>query len=133
MFQPSDHTRSRLTDEPIIWMTTVRPDGRPQASPVWFLYEGDEILVFSKKSPRVTNVRTNPAVALNLEGNGEGGDIVTIEGTARLVEDEPPSTANADYVAKYEARMARNGWTPQRFAELYPVAIRITCDRGRAW
>ncbi len=114
-------------------MTTVRPDGRPQSSPVWFLVDGDEFVVYSATTSRVTNIEANPAVALNLDGNGLGGDIVTIEGTARIVADEPPAHESAAYVAKYRERMARNGWSPEQFGEMYPVAIRIRFERGRAW
>ena len=32
----------RLRSEPIMWMTTVTPDGRPQPSPIWFLWSGAE-------------------------------------------------------------------------------------------
>ncbi len=133
MFDDQPRAQARLRDELIIWMTTVRPDGRPQTSPVWFLADGPEVLVYSAATSRIANVEANPAVALNLDGNGMGGDIVTIEGTARLVPTEPAAHANERYVTKYRQAMERNGWTPERFSELYPVAIRIALDRGRAW
>lgn len=133
MFDEQPRAWQRLIDEPIIWMTTVTAAGQPQTSPVWFLLDGDEVLVYSARSRRLTNIAANPRVALNLDGNGRGGDIVTVEGTARLVRDEPPASTNPAYVAKYVAFMARNGWTPAQFSDLYPVAVRIRLDRGRAW
>ncbi|HSF87204.1 MAG TPA: TIGR03667 family PPOX class F420-dependent oxidoreductase [Acidimicrobiia bacterium] len=133
MFDDHARARQRLADELVAWMTTVRPDGRPQTSPVWFLVEGDEILVYSAETARLRNIAGNPHVAMNLDGNGRGGDIVTLEGTARIVPGERPASANATYVAKYEAAMERNEWSPDRFAELYPVAVRVTFERGRAW
>ena len=45
MFDGNARARQRLDEELIAWMTTVRPDGRPQTLPVWFLVEGEEILV----------------------------------------------------------------------------------------
>lgn len=133
MFENSERARARLATEPIIWMTTVRPNGQPQTSPVWFMVDGEELLVYSARSSRVANITTNPHVALNLDGNGQGGDIVTIEGTARIVPDERPASDNPAYVAKYHAFMERNGWTPEDFSLRYPVAVRIRFDRGRAW
>jgi Pyridoxamine 5'-phosphate oxidase len=38
------HAERRLRTEPIVWLTTVRADGRPQSSPVWFLWDGDGYL-----------------------------------------------------------------------------------------
>jgi PPOX class probable F420-dependent enzyme len=133
MFDDHVRARRRLEEELIAWMTTVRPDGRPQTSPVWFLVEGDEILVYSADTARVGNIVTNPAVAMNLDGNGRGGDIVTLEGTARVVPGEPPASTNDAYVGKYRAAMQRNGWSPERFSELYPIGIRVAFVRGRAW
>jgi PPOX class probable F420-dependent enzyme len=133
VFENHPHARERLATDLIAWLTTVRPDGRPQTSPVWFLIDGNDLLVFSAKTARVHNLVSNPHVAVNLDGNGRGGDIVTLEGTARIVADEPPASSNVAYVAKYAQAMERNGWTPERFSALYPMAIRIRFDRGRAW
>jgi len=125
---------ARLTDEKIIWLTTVRPNGQPQASPVWFLYLNDEFLIYSLPgTARTSNIEANPRVSLNLDGNGEGGDIVAIEGTARLDPDPAPSTDVKPYQEKYAGFIARNGWTPESFAADYPIAIRITPVRSRAW
>jgi PPOX class probable F420-dependent enzyme len=133
MFHDHPKARRRLADEPIIWMTTVTAGGQPQTSPVWFILDGDEVLVYSARSRRLANIAANPQVALNLDGDGRGGAIVTFEGTARVVPDEAPASANGAYLAKYATFMARNGWTPERFSELYPVAVRVRFARGRAW
>ena len=42
------HVEQRLREEPIIWLTTVRPDGRPHTVPVWFLWDGETFLIFSQ-------------------------------------------------------------------------------------
>ena len=124
----------RLATEKIAWMTTVRGNGQPQTSPVWFLRIDDEFLVYSKAgTARTANLEANPRVSLNLDGNGAGGDIVVIEGTSRIDDAAPPSTDVPDYQDKYAGYIARNGWTPQSFAADYPIAIRITPTRVRAW
>lgn len=130
----NEKVRERLANEPVIWMTTVRADGQPQTSVIWFLLEGDEILMYSKDGTiRNRNVLVSPMVALNLDGNGRGGAVVTIEGTARIDDEAPSADKHEAYVAKYKSFMDRNGWTPEDFAGRYPVAIRTTIDKLRAW
>lgn len=123
----------RLADDLIIWMTTVTASGNPQSSPVWFLREGEELLVFSLDSARVRNLTLNPRVALNLNSDRHGGHVTTMEGTARVVDDAPPADEHEVYVTKYFESMKSLGWTPADFASRYATAIRITVDRIRAW
>ena len=133
MIDPNSRAGERLASELIAWMTTVAPDGTPQTSPVWFLWDGEEFLVYSLNSARTRNIAENPRVSLHLDGNGLGGDIVTLEGTARIVADEPSAAEAPAYVAKYQERMAAYGWSAEKFAADYPVALRITPTKLRAW
>jgi len=124
----------RLETELIAWLTTVRPDGQPQSSPIWFLWTDGEIMLFSLAgTPRVANIRANPRVAFNLNSNADGGDIVTLEGKARIVDEEVPEAALAAYWAKYDASIEAEGWTRGSFRTDYPVVVRITPTRARVW
>jgi PPOX class probable F420-dependent enzyme len=122
----------RLADDKIAWLTTVDPDGQPQASPIWFLWDDGEVLLFSdRRARRNGNLQDQPRVAFNLHTTAGGGEVITMEGTARLVPDEPPSSTNAAYQAKYGAWIAEYGWTTDWFDEHYPHAIRIRPTRWR--
>lgn len=126
-------TAERLDRPLIIWLTTVTADGQPQSSPVWFLRDGERIVVYSlPNAPRVRNVRANPHVSLNLNATDDGSDVVSIEGTASL-EDGPPSTDLPAYQAKYLPLIAQYGWTPESFARDYPQRIVITLTRVRSY
>lgn len=125
----------RLRNELVLWLTTVTPNGQPQTSPVWFLWVDDEILLFSRAhTPRPGNIRANPRVAANFDSDGDGGDVVSIEGEARIAREK---TAAADvplaYVEKYAAKLASSGWTMTSMLVDYPVEIRIRPTRIRAW
>ncbi len=123
----------RLETERVGWLTTVASDGTPQTSPVWFLWDGDTFLVYSLDSKRIRNLTESPRVSVNLDGNGMGGDIVIVEGTA-LVEPGLPSAAdNPDYLVKYQPVMDEYGWTPAWFAERYSVPVRIVPSKYRHW
>ena len=130
----SDKIRRRLEDEVVIWMTTVDADGKPQTSVVWYWWDGSEFLIYSlDPTARLRNLATNPHVSLNLDGNGRGGDVVTIEAIATL-DPEAPSAADMDeYVRKYSHRMDRGWGGPQGFADKYPTAIRARPTRVREW
>jgi PPOX class probable F420-dependent enzyme len=122
----------RLVDDLIAWLTTVAPGGQPQASPVWFLWADGEFIVFSRAgTPRERNIRANPRVSINLDGDGEGGNIVTIEGEARIDPGTGGATEHPAFLAKYAALLASYEWTPARFAADYPLLVRIRPTRFR--
>ena len=123
----------RLNDERVGWLTTVKADGTPQSSPVWFLWNGDSILVYSLESARARNIEHHPRVSLNLDGNGLGGDIVVVEGTASIDNNHVSCVDNPEYLAKYKPVMDEYGWTPEWFAERYRVPIVITPTKYRYW
>ncbi len=124
---------ARLTDELVIWLVTVSPDGRPQPSPVWFWWTGAEFVVYSLESVRVRNITANPRVALHLDGNGEGGDIVIVEGIAHIDRSLPSAAEHVEYREKYREKMDSYGWTPEGFASRYSVPLRIEPVRARYW
>src|SRR5260370_42626378 len=83
---------ARLRQETVIWLTTVNQAGQPQSSPVWFFTDGSEFLIYGSADGRKTrNIESNPRVCLHLDGNGEGGAIVIIEGTATGDRQAPPA------------------------------------------
>lgn len=129
--QPRDaHIDERLRREPIMWLSTVRPDGMPHLVPVWFLWDGHTILLFSQPNQKVRNLRHNPHVVLALEAADQGDDIVRIEGTAELLDGADAPTAELPaYAEKYTELLAHMGWTPHDMAASYTQAIHITPSR----
>jgi PPOX class probable F420-dependent enzyme len=121
----------RLEEEVVGWLTTVDADGTPRPSPVWFWWDGETMLIYSKDgTARTRNLARNPACSFNFDGNARGGDIVVLEGSAVATED-PPSTEIPAYQQKYRAEIPRIGMTPGTFAMAYPVPIRFTPHRLR--
>ena len=62
-----------------------------------------------------------------------GGDIVTIEGSAEVMDGAPPGLLET-YLAKYGSLIQeRLGTDPVKLADQYAVTIRITPTRTRTW
>jgi PPOX class probable F420-dependent enzyme len=127
------HVEGRLRANLMAWLTTVRPDGRPDTVPVWFLLQEDEtILIYSQPGKiKLRNVSQNPNVALGLDVTDIGRDIIRVEGTAAHVPGFPRADQVPGYVAKYTERVGAIFGTVSRFAELYPEALIITPARLR--
>lgn len=63
-------------------LATVSPSGRPQATPVWFMLDGDEILINTAKSRvKLRNLKANPRVALAVYDHDDMYKHVQIRGT----------------------------------------------------
>lgn len=129
-----DGPAQRLTGEGVGWMTTAGAGGQPQSSPVWFVWDGASLWLRSQaQAGKVRNIEANPRVAFHLSDDGNGGNIVTIEGTASL-EAELPEQLLETYFAKYgEAIRTALQTTPEQLAVDYPITIRVIPTRTRAW
>lgn len=127
-------SHERVSSEAIAWLTTVSRSGVPSTAPVWFLLDADDTVTIYSRDPsvRVRNLESNDRVTLHLEGDGRGGAIVVMNGSATRTPDVPRACDNARFIAKYRTFLDQYGWTPEWFADNYPTAIRmrITSVRG---
>jgi len=131
-FRFDPEAERRLLEDAVIWLTTVRTDGQPQTSPVWFVWDGASFLIYSiPTSPKVPNIATNHHVSLNLDGDGKGGSIVTIEGEATIDKAAGPVHEQSAYVTKYLELIRGLGTEAEPFAQMYSAAIRVTPTRAR--
>lgn len=117
----------RLEGEHVAWLTTVRADGQPQPSPVWFLWDGDSIVIYSRPNqPKLRNIASNPKVALSFNSDADGGDVVVISAAAQHDQAAPRLDQVPAYLAKYTSAIAALDMTVPGFAEAYSAAIRLT-------
>ncbi|MEU2245658.1 pyridoxamine 5'-phosphate oxidase family protein [Streptomyces sp. NPDC019224] len=116
--QDALHRLERDTDA---WVSTASADGTPALVPLWFVWDGETLLMATR--------RTNPT-AVNLAPDGRAHrtlghprDVVMIEATAEVVEgtDLPTASGNA-FAAKFSwDPRGRSAWVYLRFT---PYAIR---------
>jgi PPOX class probable F420-dependent enzyme len=126
------HIDRRLRTEPIIWLGSTRPDGRPHLVPVWFLWDGATVLVFSlPETQKLRNLRHNPNAVLALNAEDQGYDIVLLEGRASFVDDPNIRGTMPAFVQKYAGLSRR--WTVDDWAKKFSVPIRIAPTRLVGW
>jgi hypothetical protein len=102
---PWSWARQRLTDSHDYWISTVRPDGRPHAMPVWGVWLGDALwFSSSRQSRKARNLTGRPDCVVTTDNPR---DPVILEGQAQLVTDLDMIAAflnasNAKYRTAYE-------------------------------
>jgi PPOX class probable F420-dependent enzyme len=126
--------RDRLDNEKVVWLTTVGRSGTPQPNPVWFLFTGDQIIMFSEPGKaKLHNLQARPAVALNFNATPTGSDIGVITGAAVIDENGPSADELAAYDAKYADDIAGLNLTPEQFHQAYSVLVRIAPAKLRGF
>lgn len=67
-------------------IATIQPSGAPHVTPVWFAFEGGEVLITPRaESSWLANIRREPRVALTIDEEAGPYRKVTVEGAARIV------------------------------------------------
>ncbi len=121
----------RLRNDRIAWLTTVTLAGQPQTMPIWFLWADGELLVYShRRARRNANIAANPKVSFHLSDDGTGGDIVMLEGEARIDPDYPRAPENPAYLERYIEWIDRDLGGPAEFGKNYNLPLRIVPTRG---
>ena len=128
------HAEQRLRSNIIAWLTTVGSNGRPYTVPVWFLWDGNTMLIFSQpEKQKIRNLRKNARVTLALDDTKEGEDVVIVEGTAEILDNPNISLTQAAYVEKYGGKILEMGMTPESLAADFSLGIRVTPTKFRSW
>jgi PPOX class probable F420-dependent enzyme len=123
--------RERLREERLAWLIVVDARGVAQPNPVWFLWEGDSILIYNvAAAKRLTHIRQRPNVTFHLDTYGRGGEAIVLVGHADIIENAPPANEHAAFMAKYASHMSM---PPQAWAAAFPVALRVTLRRFRGF
>jgi PPOX class probable F420-dependent enzyme len=124
--------RSFLEREPVVWLSTSRPDGAPHLVPTWFAWDGETIVIRSKPEARkVRNLRHDPRAMLALGDAEDDFDVGLLEARASVDDDE--TELPAAFIAKYRERIAALGLTAAEFASTYSATIRLTPARALGW
>lgn len=126
---------ARLLDaEPVVWLSTVRPDGTPHLVPIWFSWDGESVLIASKPhAKKIANLRANPRVMLALGEPENDFDVGLLEGVAEILDEPAADVLPPGHLAKYRDQMAAIGLDRDEFLATYSLVIRVRPTRFLAW
>jgi PPOX class probable F420-dependent enzyme len=130
-FELTGQIEKHLVNDQIVWLTTVTPTGRPAPRPVWFMWDGTTVTIYSMPSgAKLKHIAVNDQVSLHFNSTPGGGDVVVISGRAEVVEGAPLPSQVPAMLDKYRETIQAMGYT-QEWYDSYNTAIRVTPER--AW
>src|SRR3984957_14853490 len=98
----TDQIKRHLTEDRVLWLTTVSHAGGPIPRPIWFFWDSSHILIYSLNTAvRLANINANERVSVHFNSSVEGEDAIEVAGTAEIVGSAPLPSANELYIAKY--------------------------------
>ena len=98
-----------------IWISTVRADGMPQPTPLYFIWDEEKnyfVMLTRPTDQKIKNIKANSKVALNWASES-GGEFVVIMGNAEL-DNKLTEAETKLYMAKYPHAVP-DGMTVIRF------------------
>ena len=131
----SNTALAEALDSAIIgFLTAVNHRGQPQTSPVWYIRDGEDLVVYNRPTAaRLQSIANNNRVAFTLRADRGAKSGISLEGTAVVDSSLPPAVDFPGYVDRYGGEIADLGWTPESFSTDYSVGLRITVTRVRNW
>lgn len=116
-------------------LAVVRKDGRPMVTPVWFLVDDDQSLVFmtTSTSVKARAMVREPRVSLAVDVEAPPYAYVRVDGTAEVIDDP---AALADWAVRIAERYMGADWASEhgpRNAVPEERIVRLTPTQVVAW
>jgi hypothetical protein len=113
-----------------LWLASTRPDGRPHAVPVWFVWDGRAIYFSTgPKTAKGHNLRRRSSVVAHL---GDGDDVLITEGHVAVVHSEV-ELATVDRLSRLKYVDPHSGATAAYPQSDVDVPYRIDVERIMIW
>lgn len=132
-FTPHPALEERLRTEQLIWLSTTSAAGRPSPRPVWFFWNGQEVIIYSQPgAAKLRHIAANPKVSLNFNCNDVNGrEVDVMAADAEPAPDLPPLSQLPGFVEKYTARIRYAGLHVPTMEAAFSSPLRVT--PLRAW
>ncbi len=124
---PTSEQEALIQEQPLGILATVKKDGSPQLTPIYYAYEDGKILIsITKTRVKYHNIKRSPQISMCIV-KAEGRPYVTVYGTAEIEEQDI-----ADGTAKIFKRFS-NRPLPDNFEdglrEQERVLVKLIPDR----
>ena len=108
-------------------LATTNRNGTPQLTAMWYLLEGDTIVMNTKAGrTKERNMRRDPRISVCVL---EGYSYVTVSGTVEMIDD--PEIAQKDIyrlAVRYNGEEAARQQMEQQFSKEQRVTLRLKCE-----
>lgn len=124
----SEHARTFLNETHFAVLATISQDGMPQQTTMWYLLEG-ETIVMNTKAGRLKdqNMRRDPRISICVE---DGYRYVTICGTVTMIDDPEISQRDIYRLAlRYSGEQGAARQMVETFSQEHRVTLHLRCER----
>jgi len=123
----SEKARAFLNEKRFAVLATINSDGTPQLTTMWYLLEGDTIVMNTKAGRlKERNMRRDPRIAICVE---DGYNYVTISGTVEMIDD--PEIAQRDIyrlAVRYDGEEAARQKVADQFSKERRITLHLKCE-----
>lgn len=123
----STRVRAFLNERRFAVLATINKDGSPQLTTMWYLLEG-ETIVMNTKAGRIKerNMRRDPRISICLE---DGYNYVTISGTVEMIEDQEIAQRDIYRLAvRYDGEEDAQRQMEEKFSKERRVTLHLKCE-----
>jgi len=108
-------------------LATLNKDGSPQLTTMWYLLQGDTIMM-NTKAGRIKdlNMKRDPRIAICVE---DGYNYVTISGTVTMIDDQ--ETAHQDIfrlAVRYHGEQNAKRQMEEQFSKEHRITLHLPCE-----
>ena len=98
----NDQMCAVLSEPVIVRFTTIQASGYPHTVPIWFMLDGDDLIMFTSRASRKTqNIMENNKANVAIGGDPVGSPSYFVEGDV-VIEDDPEHVITARITHHYE-------------------------------
>ncbi len=124
---PTPEQEALIQEQPLGILATVKKDGSPQLTPIYYAYEDGQILIsITKTRAKYHNIKRNPQVTMCIV-KPEGRPYVTVSGRAEI-EEQDIVDGTANVFKRFSGRPLPDNFE-DTLREQQRVLVKITPDR----